>query len=162
MNDTELSPHSQLHPTGSAQRFLLVRLEGETLVFPSDRVSEILTIERSRILNLPFYAPAVIGCVHQAGRIILLISLRQSLNQKPEPNREILTVIRLSELAGNLAGVGLAIDRVLASQERAELPADFFNANERSSPIVIGDYPARLFQPEMLNANLWQPRSYGS
>lgn len=162
MNFAESSQLLLTNSSISAQRFLLVRLESETLVFPSDTVSEILPIERSRILNLPFYPPAVIGCIHQAGNIALVVSLRQMLYQKPEPNREILTIIRLSELAGSLAGVGLAIDRVLSSQERSELPADLFDPSDRSPQTVAEDSPLRLFQPEMLDAKLWQPQSYNS
>jgi chemotaxis signal transduction protein len=162
MNVAESSELSLASSSGSAQRFLLVRLEAETLVLPSDTVSEILPIERSRILQLPFYPPAVIGCVHQAGKLVLVVSLRQMLYQRPEPNREILTVIRFSELAGNLAGVGLAIDRVLSAQDRSELPADLFDAGDRSLPAVPGDSPLRLFRSEMLTPNLWQPQSYSS
>jgi chemotaxis signal transduction protein len=162
MNVAESSELSLASSSGSAQRFLLVRLEAETLVFPSDTVSEILPIERSRILHLPFYPPAVIGCVHQAGKLVLVISLRQMLYQRSEPNREILTVIRFSELAGNLAGVGLAIDRVLSSQERSELPADLFNSGDISPPAALENSPMRLFRPEMLDAKLWQPQSYSS
>ncbi|MBW4621905.1 MAG: chemotaxis protein CheW [Cyanosarcina radialis HA8281-LM2] len=162
MNVAESSELLLASSIESGQRFLLVRLEAETLVFPSDTVSEILPIERSRILHLPFYPPAVIGCVHQAGKIVPIISLRQTLYQRPEPNREILTVIRFSELAGSLAGVGLAIDRVLSSQEKSELPADLFNLDDKAPQTVPKDSPLRLFRSEMLTPNLWQPQSYSS
>lgn len=53
------------------QRFILVRLDQLTFVFPSTVVAEISIVERSQILALPFYDPAVLGLSIIAARLCL-------------------------------------------------------------------------------------------
>ncbi|MBR8829312.1 MAG: chemotaxis protein CheW [Gomphosphaeria aponina SAG 52.96 = DSM 107014] len=127
------------------QRFILAQLNELTLVFPAEIVEEILIVEREQILNLPFYDPAVMGCVHTAGGIIPLISLHQIFGLKFNKTKKI-HIVRLNEKAGKM---GLVVERVIGSQNEEQLPPDLFNSDKM-----------QLFRPEMINSNLWQPRHW--
>ena len=136
--------------TASSQRFLLAQLERLTLVFPSALVAEILLIERSQILPLPFYNPAILGCVHHAGQIVPLIAVDRQLGLRAASlTREMLTVVRLSEAAENVAGVGAIVDRVIGSQTKEQLAPEVFQGSVSST--------MRLFEPCLFGKELFTP-----
>ena len=137
--------------------FILTKLADLTVVFPTSLVSEILIIDPAKILPLPFYDHAVCGCVHQAGRTIPLIALGSIFGLETRPNGQNLTAVCLSETAGEMAGTGLVIERLLGSQTKAQLPLELFepeSAAESSHPNM------RLFQPGLLSTQLWQPQRW--
>lgn len=139
------------------QRFIQARLDQVTFLFPSAVVTEILIVERSQILALPFYSPAMLGIIHHAGQIVPLISLHQIVGTGVIVTVERLTVVRLNDAIG-AAGVGLVVDRVLGSITKEELPLELFST--ALSPNSTNSEPKmRLFQPEILDSSLWQPQA---
>jgi hypothetical protein len=49
------------------QRFILTQVEQLTLVLPATWVTEIIRIDRSQILDLPFYDPLLVGIADRHG-----------------------------------------------------------------------------------------------
>lgn len=130
----------------SQQRHLVTQAGQQQLAFPLQWVSEIMLVEQSHILALPFYDPMLFGVLHDKGDIVPLLvaplagkaetaAFIQSLKTK-----RTLTAVRLNRAAGRLAGVGLVVDRVI---ERT--------AAESSSSV-------RIFQLEDIPSTVWQPR----
>ncbi|MCU0536621.1 MAG: chemotaxis protein CheW [Hydrococcus sp. Prado102] len=141
----------------ATQRFLLAQIEQLTLVISSELVAEILLIERSQILPLPFYNPVILGCFHHAGQIVPLIATDRQLGiRMTSPTREISTVVRLSESAEHLAGVGLLVDKVLGSQTGDLLPVEIFDS-DIYFPATESDAPIKLFTPQLLSGDLFAP-----
>lgn len=139
------------------QRFILARLDQLTFVFPSTVVAEILIVERSQILAVPFYASAVLGVIHNGGQIVPLISLRQIVGIPAGLTGESLTVVRLSDAAGELVGLGLVVDMTLGIRSPDQLPPDLFSADSTNV-----DTKMQVFQPELLGSYLWQPQRWQS
>ena len=141
------------------QRYLLTQLGDVTVVFPLMLVSEMLILVKSQILPLPFYDKAVLGCVHKKGQIIPLVSLQQVMGVETGVSKEKLTVVVLNEQAGNLVGVGLVVDKLLASLGREELPPEVFNLD-----ISVGEARRQtqmwLFHSKIMSEGLWQPQRY--
>lgn len=131
-------------------RYILTQVEQFTFVFPLTLVAEIPIIERSQILAMPFYSPAVIGVLHHAGHVMPLVSLRQILGIATVAT-ERLTVVQLSA-AAQQAGLGLVVDRTLGMRSHSQLPPDLFHAVQSNSEPNL-----RLFRPEILADSLWQP-----
>jgi chemotaxis signal transduction protein len=153
-NHLTLNPeNSPIEQEKSRERYILVQLEKFTFVFPSFLVQEILLVQRSQLLNLPFYQPTILGVIYQDGKIVPLLSLRQSLGIMEVGSGDKLTTVRLNNTAGNLAGLGIVVDRIIGSRFREELAADLF------SNIIPSDSDStmRLFQPEILMSDLWKP-----
>ena len=127
-------------------RYLLTQVGQQQLVFPSRWVSEIMMIERSQVLNLPFYDQALLGVVHHNGNIVPLLSahslLVEALSQdiRFKALRETLTAIHLNTTATGLAGVGIVVDQVIGSLTRDQIAEK------------------RLFQLSDIPDKLWQPR----
>ncbi|HEY9614603.1 chemotaxis protein CheW [Allocoleopsis sp.] len=134
-------------------RYILTQVGHQKIVFPSQWVAEIMLIERSQILNLPFYDSRVLGVVHRQGGIIPLVTLQVAnpMSQRPRI-QETLTAIRLSQLVSELAGVGLIVDQVIGSISQEELSAKEQKATESSNPQI------EVFQPESISPSIWQPR----
>lgn len=139
------------------ERYILARIDQQVIAFPPSWVAEIVVVERSRVLNLPFYDSTVLGVVHHRGSIIPLISLQsQEIKAKPLVNRyktqETLTVVRLSSSAEQLAGVGLVVEQVLGS----------------ASSTPSGDQPPTqelnqaftMFCPENISPSIWQTQRW--
>jgi chemotaxis signal transduction protein len=134
-------------PDSWQDRYILTQVGQQRLAFLSSLVTEILVIERSHILALPFYDPAVLGVVHQRGNVIPLIHLQSLGTAKGNHSalfhrRETLTVVRLNQLASNLGGVGIVIDQIMNSISHDQLSSN--------SSIA-------LFQPEEIPPRLWRP-----
>lgn len=143
-----------------AQTYMLARLDRFTLVFPSSIVADVAIFSQSQVLTVPFYNPACLGAIHYDGKIVALVSLRQ-IFEMPMTGiaRSSLTVVRLGSAAGDLADLGLVVDAVLGSRSLAQLPADLF-APERAINLTDGDRDMRLFRPEILDKQLWQPQRW--
>ncbi|MBE9171158.1 chemotaxis protein CheW [Pleurocapsales cyanobacterium LEGE 06147] len=155
MNVSEISQHSPISSGLTEERFILVALNELTFVFPATLIAEILIIERSKILNLPFYSQAVLGCVHHVGKIIPLVSLRHVVNGSGNITGENAIVVLLNPMAGELAGVGIVIDKVLGSSFRDRLPPNLFDT-DCSFNSASTDTKIRLFQPETIASHTWQ------
>jgi CheW-like domain len=140
--------------TVQLERFILALLEPLTVVFSSDLVAEIILLERTQILALPFYPSPVLGCAHHNGQVIPLVQLSKILRLPPKPLLEILTVVRLSGAASPLGGVGLVMDSMLGSKTRDQLPQDLFESSQPLKSVMW------LFQPSIFEANLWQPNRW--
>lgn len=138
-------------------RYILAGVEQFTFVFPLTLVTEIPIVERSQILAMPFYPPAVMGVLHHAGHIVPLVSLRQILGITKGFATERLTVVQLSAAAGEQAGLGLVIDRTMGMRSHSQLPPDLFDAAQSNSEPNL-----RLFRPEILANHLWQPLRWRS
>lgn len=158
MTVTEYLLPSTIYPNQTEQRFILAQVDKLTIVFPSAMVAEILIVERSQILALPFYEPAVLGCVHNAGQIVPLVSMHPIVRTKAGLTKESLTVVRLADIAG-VAGIGLVVDRILGSKSPEQLPPDVFT-NELSVDSANADIKMWLFRPEVLSSHFWQPQRY--
>lgn len=141
------------------QRFILAELERLTFVFPATIVAGISIIERSQILALPFYNRAVLGVIHQQSQIMPLISLRQIVGVTAMLSTESLTVIHLGDAAGDLAGIGLVVDRSLGMRSHSQLPPDLFST-ERLPDTTNSEQKMRLFRPEIFDSGLWQPHRW--
>ncbi|MBD2104435.1 chemotaxis protein CheW [Leptolyngbya sp. FACHB-261] len=132
-----------------AERFILARWGEQTLAFSAALVLEIMVVERSHLLPLPFYAAGVLGVVHHQGSIVPLISL-QIQESQGILLAESLTAVRLTTLAGALAGAGLVIDQVLGAVSSQQLTAE-----------PLGEAgPIRIFQPEDIPSTVWQPQRW--
>jgi chemotaxis signal transduction protein len=136
-----------------ADRFILTGVEGSTLVFPAVWVAEIWQIDRSQILDLPFYDLLLVGIVHHGGLVTPLIAAARLLDLATASLRERLVVVRLNRTAGKLANVGIIVDRAIGSSTRDRLPADLFTAAPSHAEM-------RLIDPELVPSDLWQPQRW--
>jgi chemotaxis signal transduction protein len=145
---SEVTPQTAL-----ADRFILTEVERLTLVFPAVWVAEILRLDRSQILDLPFYNPLLVGIVNHNGQITPLIAAARLLDLATANLRERLLVVRLNRTAGKLANVGVIVDRAIGSSTRDRLPADLFAAAPSHAEM-------RLIDPELVPSDLWQPQRW--
>ncbi|PSB23732.1 chemotaxis protein CheW [Stenomitos frigidus] len=127
-------------------RYMLTQVGQQQLVFPSHWVGEILLIERSQILHLPFYDRVLLGLVHHNGSIVPLLAAHLLLLETSKQDgrlramKETLTVVRLSPTIDGLASVGIVVDQVVGSLTAEQIAKQ------------------RLFQLSDLPSQLWQPR----
>lgn len=148
VNDLTLPSTEQI---SLADRFILTQVEGYTLVFPATWVAEIMRIDRSQILHLPFYDSLLVGIVSYNSQTIPLIAAARLLEEVEHfavSERSI--VVRLDRAAGKLENVGIVVDRAIGSCHRAELPIDLFTAN-RSGAMV-------MMRSSLVPTSLWQPQ----
>jgi CheW-like domain len=156
MNST-ISPPTQPIPTQTllADRYILTQVDRLTLVFPAVWVAEIVRLDRSQILDLPFYDPLLLGIVNHNAQITPLIAAARLLETiEPFSLKEKLMVVRLNQLAGSLANIGVVVDRSIGSYTRQELPPELFEPNQIDPNML-------LMRPELMPANLWQPQRWG-
>ena len=144
-------------PTALSERYILTQVSQCTLVFPAAWVAEIVRIERSQVLELPFYNPLLAGIVHQNGNIVPLISAQRLLQLKQTALSETFMIVRLSGAAGYLANVGLVIDRAVGSSTRPELPAALLESPRMSLPVTAAMV---LMNLDWLDPELWQPQRW--
>lgn len=150
----------------TADRYILTQVGAQQLVFAADWVAEILLLERSQILMLPFYDPSLLGVVHHHGQVMPLVSMWQILENAAAPMRETLSVVQLGAAAGRLAGVGIVVDRASDNRSRHQFPATLFSPQttapsehsvEQSFQL---DESIQLFRPDLLPDHLWQPQRW--
>lgn len=140
------------------ERYILTRIDQQLIAFPPAWVAEIVVVERSRILNLPFYDSTVLGVIHHRGSIIPLISL-QSQENKEDPlvkryrTQETLTVVRLSSSAEQLAGVGLVVEQVFGSASATQVSGDQPSIQELNQSFT-------MFCPENISPSIWQAQRW--
>jgi chemotaxis signal transduction protein len=133
-----------------SNRYILAKVGDRTITFPDLLVSEIIIIDRSAILALPFYSPAIVGVIHKQAQVIPLLLLQLLLEERSAMIKESLTVIRLSKFADNLheqplSGVGIIVDRVVGSLTKEEYQDDI----SRSS--IQGDRAEKNMDPKKIN-----------
>jgi chemotaxis signal transduction protein len=133
--------------TSLADRYLLTQVADLTLVFAAANVTEIIRVEKSKILTLPFYSFQVAGLVNHNGQLIPLLSAHSLLQQVPTRNQEIWTVIRLQADEGH---IGIVIDRAIGSTTKKQLPPPLFTDHRVDSLV--------LMTAQLLPSNIWQPQ----
>lgn len=139
------------------RRYILTQVGTQKIGFPSQWVAEIILVERSQILNLPFYDTRLLGVVHHQGNIIPLVTLQSTNRASQRPRiQETLTAIHLTQSVGTLSGVGLIVDRVIGSISHEQLSANEQTVTDASA------LPIEVFQPEMIPPSIWQPLSIAS
>jgi len=142
---------SELMPL-AVRRLVLVTLGEQTLAFADTLVAEILLVERSYILPLPFYGAPVLGVINHQGGGIPLVSLRRALGDSEAILPEKLTVVRLTELApAGLAGMGVVVDRLVGSVAREEW-SQFSTATYVPAESVLAQLVPSLWQPQRWSA----------
>lgn len=134
-----------------ADRFILTEVERFTLVFPAVWVDQIVRIDRSQILDLPFYDPLLTGIVHHNGQIMPLIVAARLL-KVTNAIKERLVVVKLNESAGSIANIGLVVDRAIGSSTRLDLPPDLFAGTTTASQML-------MMRPDLIPSDLWQPQN---
>ena len=131
-------------------RYILTAVGDQQLAFPSQWVAEILLVERSRVLTLPFYGPMLLGVVHHQSAIVPLISSQVVLPEKSSQTvpgslmKETLSVILLGASAGKHAGVGLVVERVVGSASEDQISA----SESTIQQFDLAAMPNQVWQPQ--------------
>jgi chemotaxis signal transduction protein len=133
-----------------ADRFILTQIEQQTLVFPATWVAEIMRIEKSQILDLPFYDSLLLGIANYNGQITPLIIGARLLQIEDFLLPERLVVVRLNDAANRLGNVGIIVDRAIGSSTRDQLPRELFITNNTDDMVMMRSLlvPIRLWQPQ--------------
>lgn len=145
--DAELEREFDSIPFSRQPRYLMAQIEQQPLAFPLQWVSEIILIEQSRILPLPFYDPMLLGVFHDKGDVVPLIvaplanPAETTASAQRLRTKRTLTAVRLNQTVGKLAGVGVVVDRVI----------DRFVTDPHPSKI-------RIFAIDEIRSAIWQPR----
>jgi chemotaxis signal transduction protein len=150
----DLTP-SIAEQTSLADRFILTQVDRQTLVFPATWVTEILRIDRSQILDLPFYDSLLVGIANYNGQMTPLIAAARLLELENFVVPERLMVVRLNEAAGQLENVGIIVDRAIGSSSRAELAPELFTSNRSGEKVLMRSslVPTSLWQPQYWSVN---------
>jgi len=139
-------------------RYVLTQVGDQQFAFPSVCVAEILLIERSQILGLPFYDAAILGVVHNHGRIVPLVELKRLFKKTSGLMRETVNVVQLSQDMEHLAGIGIVVDKVLDGRSQEQVSDEAFSlASSASSP---PEASVQLFHRELLSDRLWMPQNW--
>lgn len=139
-------PEATLLPLASLQsRHILTQVGQQQLAFPSHWVAEILLVERSKILSLPFYGPMLLGLIYRQGQVIPLISAHALLSEALDQDKrframqETLTVIHLGQATHQLAGIGIVVEEVVSSPTAQPL--------SKQRVFHLSDVPSHIWQP---------------
>ncbi len=134
-----------------SQRYILTQVGQQKLAFAADSVLEIITFKRSQMLSFPFYNSMMLGVVYYRAKLVPIIDPSPILKVVPsEERKETVMAVRLSRLTGELAGVGLLVERTVGSISREQL------INYSEEP------PIQVFQLEDLPSTIWQPQRWCS
>jgi chemotaxis signal transduction protein len=146
---TITAPSLAVHAAGSAllNRYLLTQVADLTLVFAATTVAEIIRIEKSKVLTLPFYSAQVAGVVNHNGQLLPLISAHSLLQQVSGRNQDIWTAIRLQSEEGY---IGIVIDRAIGNTTKQQLPPALFTDRQVDSLV--------LMTSQLLPPKIWQPQ----
>lgn len=126
----------------SSSRYVMTQVRQKSLAFPSSWVREVVLVDPSRILKLPFYNRAILGVVHHQGQVVPLVEIPHTGSQTAFSMQQgFLTVVCLSSVVGTLTGLGIVVDRVMGN---------VILDPESSS--------TQLFNPTDLPDQLWQPQ----
>ncbi|MBE9181889.1 chemotaxis protein CheW [Oculatella sp. LEGE 06141] len=135
--------------TSWQERYLLTKVGQQQIAFPSQWVAEIIRVERSQVLSLPFYTSTILGVFHHRGEIVPLFSYQASLTNNVDPvfrplvTKEILQVIRLNQSVKSLSGVGLVVEQVVGNISAEEL----LTAQPTIRRFDVEDIPQQDWQP---------------
>jgi chemotaxis signal transduction protein len=140
--------------TSLADRFILTQVERRTLVFPATWVAEILRIDRSQILDLPFYDSLLVGIANYNGLMTPLIAAARLLDLEQFTVPERVMVVRLNQAAGQLENVGIIVDRAIGSSTHDELPSDLFITHSAHGMVMM--------RPSLVPTSLWQPQYWSA
>lgn len=125
------------------ENYIITGLGSKSLAFPARWVDDILVIERSQILPLPFYDSQVVGMLHHQGKLVpLVLAGKLGKDQNRWLLKRNLVVVRLNENITNLAGVGVVVERVIKSMRPEELTDE------------------NLFQQALIPQTIWQPERW--
>ncbi len=132
---------TKTYPLILQERYLIAALGTKKIAFAANLVRDILMIERSQILVLPFYDAACLGVVHYQNQIIPLISTKKVLGIT-ESNllQSTLTAVRLNDSTEYLGGVALIVDRMEKSLAAEDLSEEH--------KFQITDIPPQIWQPQ--------------
>lgn len=134
-----------------AERLIVTQVGALQLAFPAVWVSEIVRIERSQILDLPFYAPVILGIMHHKGRVVPLLSGHRLLQVPYGSLRETSIAVLLNDAAGSLAQIGIVVDSAVRNQSRSELPVSLDGSSADPSSAMV------MMRAELLPSDLWKP-----
>lgn len=124
----------------SSNRYFIAEVGQVALAFSAQWVRDILVVERSQILHLPFYPPMFLGVIQVQSEIVPLVSAQKIWNDgHSTPLPATLTAVRLSQLAQTLTGVGIVVDRMVGSV--SEL-------NSQHKKFALDDIPTQIWQPQ--------------
>ncbi|MBE9043339.1 chemotaxis protein CheW [Pleurocapsales cyanobacterium LEGE 10410] len=122
-------------------RYLIALLSTKKLAFSAYLVRDILIVERSQILALPFYDAACLGIYHYQNEIVPLVSVEKILGTtENKVLRSTLTAVRLNKSAEHLAGVAIVVDRMERSLAAEEL--------SQEHQFQLSDIPQQIWQPQ--------------
>ena len=154
MTTTDLTPPATTQ-TALADRFILTQVEAYTLVFPAIWVTELLRIDRSQILDLPFYDSLLVGIANYNGQMTPLIAAARLLGSAQSVLPERVMVVRLNQAVGQLANVGIIVERAIGSTTRSELPEQLFTAHCAGEMMMMRQalVPTGLWQPQYWSAH---------
>ncbi len=141
-NATTVIPETQ-HSTD-----ILTRCAGQILCFPAVWVMDILVVERSKILRLPFYPEALLGVVHYQAKVVPLVTLNRSVSDGSRFTQSSLMAVRLAATTGPLQGVAVVVEQLLGHASEADI----------GDPSELGK--ANRFQLSDIPSDLWQPLAY--
>jgi chemotaxis signal transduction protein len=133
------------------RRFILTQVEQLTLVLPATWVTEIIRIDRSQILDLPFYDSLLVGITNRNGRLVPLIATDRLLEVATRPLPERVVVVLLEDRGDReLGNIGLIVDRAIGGSTRQELPPELFIADRSGSMVMMRSdlVPPRIWQPK--------------
>ncbi|MDJ0746775.1 MAG: chemotaxis protein CheW [Xenococcaceae cyanobacterium MO_167.B27] len=136
-----MNTNTQISSLTLQDRYLIASVEPKKLAFPTYLVQDILQVERSQVLSLPFYDSAFVGVVHYQNQIIPLVSAPKILGIKENNLLQLtLTAVRLNKLAEHLTGVGIVIERMEGSLNTEEL--------SQEHKFQLTDIPHQIWQPQ--------------
>lgn len=124
------------------KRYILAGLGERVLYIPDAYVSEVVMVDRTYVLPMPFYHPALLGVAPHQGKLLPLLLLRRALGDTNALVPETLVVVLLS-MSSRLAGAALVVDRVLGSVAQEPRQADAISIDQ-----VCAQLPRLLWQPQ--------------
>jgi chemotaxis protein histidine kinase CheA len=143
-----LNTHTTINvATALSDRYLLTAVGKYTLVFPAIWVSEILRIDRHKILQMPHYSPAILGIAHSQNSFLTLLAGWQFLPVNQPSRADQFTVVRLGGTMPEWQNVGVTVDRVLGGTVKESFP-----------PIEQRDFFV-VATAQLLPTDLWRPFS---
>ncbi|MGB5972543.1 MAG: chemotaxis protein CheW [Nodosilinea sp.] len=126
---------------GPDSSHFLTLVGSRRLAFSATEIAEIILVERSQVLSLPFYPAGLLGVVHSQGQMVPLVALQFLLEGVSGVTREVFKAVRLNA-SSPLAGTALVIDQLLGNCTTDQLAQD--SATEP-------------FEADVVPADLWQP-----
>ena len=131
-------------PTALVDRYLLTEVGKYTLVFQANWVIEILQVDQSKVLKIPYYSPAILGIANYHNIFLTLVAGSQFLSEVQPVRTDHFTVVRLGGTIKSWQNTGVVIDRVLGYVVKKDLPTT-------QQDLFV------LANSQLLPNHLWQP-----